>query len=162
MRSKIIEDRAFIVNLVYNFQSIGKVVVLVHGTFDILRPRHIELLKKAKELGDVLIVGVYADEIVKAIKGPQRPLVTLSDRMTVLDGLSDINFIIPLQHPEHEQIVSQLKPNIFIHQANSPYHLDTSYLEKYKGTIRSIEVTSEDSTTALIQRIQGTSQNETR
>ncbi len=158
MKSKIIDDRAYIVNLVYNFQSIGKVVVFVHGTFDILHPGHIALLEKAAEFGDILIVGVYTDEVVASIKGANNPVTTLSDRMTVLNALTKVDYIIPLEHPDHEQIVTQLKPNIFVQQQNSVYHLDTSNLESHKGTIRTIAIADKYSTAALIQKIKFASQ----
>lgn len=158
MKSKIIDDRAYIVNLVYNFQSIGKVIVFVHGAFDILHPGHIALLEKASEFGEILIVGVYTDEVVASIKGAHYPIMSLHDRMTVLNALTKVDYIIPLQHPDIEQIVIQLKPNIFVQQENSVYRLDTSNLESHKGTIRTIAIAEKYSTTALIQKIKFASQ----
>jgi|GEM_PF-6199691 len=158
MKSKIIADRAYMVNLVYNFQSIGKVIVFVHGTFDILHPGHIGLLEKAAEYGDVLIVGVYRDDVVVALKGPNNPITTLADRMTILNALTMVDYVIPLDHPDHEQIVAQLKPNIFVQEQGSEYHLDTSTLEKHKGTIRTIAISEKYSTSALISKIKIASQ----
>ena len=158
MKSKIITDRAYIVNLVYNFQSIGKVIVFVHGTFDILHPGHIGFLETAAKFGDILIVGVYNDEVVAEIKGSHNPVTTLHDRMTVLNALTMVDYVIPLERPDQEQIVAQLKPNIFVQKQGSVYQLDTSELEKHKGTIRTIAIAEKYSTSSLMQKIKIASQ----
>ncbi|KAI8877743.1 Nucleotidylyl transferase [Backusella circina FSU 941] len=55
-------------------------VVYVDGTFDLFHVGHIEFLKRAKALGDFLIVGVHEDQTVNAIKGANYPLMNLHER----------------------------------------------------------------------------------
>ena len=65
----------------------GRKVVFTNGCFDILHRGHVEYLQKAKELGDILIVGLNTDASVKRLKGPSRPIVREDDRAAVLAAL---------------------------------------------------------------------------
>ena len=56
-------------------------IVYVDGSFDICHPGHIELLKKARDLGDYLIVGIHDDVSVNQYLGKQYPLNTLHERV---------------------------------------------------------------------------------
>ncbi|ORY98790.1 hypothetical protein BCR43DRAFT_530230 [Syncephalastrum racemosum] len=58
----------------------GDKVVYVDGTFDLFHPGHVEFLKRAKALGDFLVVGVHDDMTVNAIKGANFPLMNLHER----------------------------------------------------------------------------------
>ena len=58
----------------------GRRVVFTNGCFDLLHRGHVDLLNRAKALGDVLVVGLNTDAGVRALKGPGRPVTTLDDR----------------------------------------------------------------------------------
>ncbi len=52
----------------------GKTIVFTNGVFDILHVGHVTYLQEARELGDVLVVGLNADSSVKRLnKGPSDP-----------------------------------------------------------------------------------------
>lgn len=73
-------------------QASGKRVVIVTGCFDLVNPGHVRFLKRAKEAGDVLVVGVEDDTRVRAFKGPRRPWNTVSQRVEVIDALECVDF----------------------------------------------------------------------
>jgi rfaE bifunctional protein nucleotidyltransferase chain/domain len=75
-----------------NAQASGKRVVIVTGCFDLLTRSHVEFLKRAKESGDVLVVGIEDDTRVRAFKGPLRPVNTVSQRVEVIDALECVDF----------------------------------------------------------------------
>ena len=62
----------------------GKRVVFTNGCFDLLHPGHIELLEKARALGDALIVGLNSDESVRDLKGEGRPVIHEQERAEIL------------------------------------------------------------------------------
>lgn len=68
--------------------------VFVNGTFDILHIGHIELLRYAKSLGDILIVGIDSDERVSSLKGPGRPVNSQYERFTMLDSLKPVDVVV--------------------------------------------------------------------
>jgi ethanolamine-phosphate cytidylyltransferase len=59
-------------------------VVYISGSFDLLHNGHIETLKKAKEQGTFLFVGVWSDDIVKYFRGNHYPLLSLHERVLML------------------------------------------------------------------------------
>lgn len=60
--------------------------VLIFGTFDFLHSGHLYALKKAKKLGDTLIVSVTRDSVVKKIKG-KAPIHSEKERLELVQNL---------------------------------------------------------------------------
>lgn len=116
-------------------------VVLVTGVFDILHQEHHNFLKKAKALGERLIVGIESDVRVRQLKGSGRPIHTQSVRaanVTAL-GLADEVFILPeaFSKPEHHRaLLSQIKPDILAVSSHSP-HVDKkqALMQEIGGTV---------------------------
>lgn len=69
-------------------------IIWVNGCFDIIHAGHIALFKYAKSLGSCLVVGVDTDERVKLIKGSERPINKLEDRMSVLSSIRYIDNVV--------------------------------------------------------------------
>lgn len=92
----------------------GKKIVFTNGCFDILHIGHIECLKKAKDLGDILVIGINSDSSIKRLKGDKRPINNLNDRMTFLSYLSFVDFIIPFEEDTPYALIKELKPDILV------------------------------------------------
>ena len=92
---KVIRDRERLRERAEYFHGQDRRIVFTNGVFDILHRGHVAYLNRAKMLGDVLIVGVNSDDSVRRLKGPERPVNTLEDRMQVLAGLSGVDHIVP-------------------------------------------------------------------
>ncbi len=73
----------------------GEKVVMTNGCFDILHAGHVQYLEQARSLGDKLIVAVNSDDSIARLKGPDRPINPLEQRMTVLSGLASVDWVIP-------------------------------------------------------------------
>ena len=88
-------------------------VVLVGGCFDILHYGHIYFLKKAKELGDMLIVALESDENTRRLKGPKRPIHTQKQRAEILKSLKFVDKVISLPPlPDYKLLTKNIKPDI--------------------------------------------------
>ena len=90
----------------------GKTVVFANGCFDLLHVGHIRYLQGARELGDVLIVGLNSDESVRRLKGPQRPLMPEEERAEILAALTCVNYLVIFAEPTVETLLKVLKPDI--------------------------------------------------
>ena len=94
-----------------------KKIVLALGCFDLLHGGHLQYLKKAAALGDILVVHVANNERVKLLKGEDRPLIDLRERMEIIDSLRFVDYVT--SHPEVksdiavEEILKTLRPDIF-------------------------------------------------
>ena len=92
----------------------GKKIVFTNGCFDILHKGNIKLLKKAKSLGEVLVVAINSDSSIKKIKGPKRPINPTRDRAFVLSAIAHIDFITVFNEPDPARIIKKLNPDILI------------------------------------------------
>ena len=89
--------------------------IWTNGCFDILHRGHIELFKYAKSLGDELVVGIDSDEKVKKDKGKNRPIISLQDRIFMLQSIRYVDKVVPFDSTDElEETIKWLKPHIMV------------------------------------------------
>jgi len=137
----------------------GKIIAYSGGVFDLLHEGHLDLFKKLKEYGEIVVVGVTPDERVKFRKGSDRPIHSQDTRAAIIDALRyvDYVFVSPIKAPGYKIIghrtLKRLKPNYFI--SMDPIWLeDEKWLEE-QGTITVIipRFSEDVSTTQTITKI---------
>lgn len=89
----------------------GERIVMTNGCFDILHAGHVAYLEQAARLGDRLIVAVNSDESVKRLKGAERPIVPLEQRMAVLAGLAAVDWVVPFGEDTPERLICRVLPD---------------------------------------------------
>lgn len=143
-----------------NYRRQGKRIVFTNGCFDILHSGHVTYLHQAKQCGDILIVGLNTDDSIRRIKGPTRPINTLSDRLQVLAGLSSVDLIIPFGSSADDTpipLIKVVRPDVFV--KGGDYTKETlpeaDTVEQCGGKIVLIEPVPNHSTTRIINRING-------
>ena len=92
----------------------GRVIVTTNGCFDLLHVGHLRYLQAARELGDLLVVGLNSDTSVRVIKGENRPLVPENERAEMLAGLGCVDYVTIFSELEPSPLLSQLKPDIHV------------------------------------------------
>lgn len=92
----------------------GKKIVMTNGCFDILHKGHVDYLNRAKALGNILVVAVNSDSSVQKLKGPTRPIVPLDGRMSVLQALASVDYVIPFDEETPEDLIAYLLPDILV------------------------------------------------
>jgi D-beta-D-heptose 7-phosphate kinase / D-beta-D-heptose 1-phosphate adenosyltransferase len=117
-------------NLINGLKKCGKRLVFTNGCFDTLHRGHIHHLREAKELGDVLIVGLNSDDSVRRIKGEGRPITNLEDRLSILSALSFVDYLIVFSEDTPINLIKSIKPNILVKGANTLEILGEEYAEK--------------------------------
>ncbi|NRA41628.1 MAG: bifunctional D-glycero-beta-D-manno-heptose-7-phosphate kinase/D-glycero-beta-D-manno-heptose 1-phosphate adenylyltransferase HldE [Pseudomonadales bacterium] len=95
-------------------QGLGKTITFTNGCFDILHAGHVQYLQEAKQLGDRLIVALNSDASVKRLKGQERPINTLEDRMAVLSSLEAVDWVISFDEDTPESLLHALQPDILV------------------------------------------------
>lgn len=88
------------------------IIVFTNGCFDVLHRGHIEYLKKSRELGDYLIVGINSDRSVKKLKGEDRPLYNQWDRKFFLEELRCVDEVIIFDEDTPVDLIKKIKPDI--------------------------------------------------
>ena len=92
----------------------GQTIVFTNGCFDILHKGHVKYLAQARDLGDVLIVGVNSDASVRILKGNSRPVNDLDSRMEIVAGLESVSFVIPFQEETPYELIKQIQPAVLV------------------------------------------------
>jgi D-glycero-beta-D-manno-heptose 1-phosphate adenylyltransferase len=90
----------------------GKRIVLANGCFDLLHVGHVRYLAAARQLGDVLFVGLNGDASVGRLKGPGRPLVPAAERAEILAGLRCVDHVVLFDEETADGLVRRLRPHV--------------------------------------------------
>jgi D-beta-D-heptose 7-phosphate kinase/D-beta-D-heptose 1-phosphate adenosyltransferase len=137
-------------------------IVFTNGCFDILHRGHITYLNRAKAMGDILIVGVNSDSSVRRLKGPERPINNLQDRIQVLTALSCVDHIIAFDEDTPAEVIKVVRPDTFI--KGGDYTLETlpeaPLVRELGGCIRILPYIENLSTTDIIDRIRKSQDSE--
>jgi len=93
-------------------------LVFTNGCFDILHEGHLGILRRARELGDKLVVAVNSDESVRALKGETRPIISAKERMKMLSGLECVDFVVEFNEETPYNIIKQIMPDVLVKGAD--------------------------------------------
>ena len=147
-------------------RSQNKVVVLCHGTFDLLHPGHLRHFSEASSLGDVLMVSLTADEFVN--KGPGRPVFNSKLRLESIAALEDVDYVFVVDEATALPAIAAVRPQVYAkgteyaNPANDPtgkINDEKPLVEKYGGRVAYVgDVVFSSST--LINRFISTSSGE--
>lgn len=99
---------------VHEARASGETVVMTNGCFDILHAGHVRYLEQARKLGDRLVVAVNDDVSVAKLKGRDRPINPLEDRMAVLVALGSVDWVVPFSEDTPERLICAVQPNILV------------------------------------------------
>lgn len=129
-------------------------LVFTNGCFDIVHRGHVEVLARARELGDRLIVGINSDDSVRRLKGPHRPLQPELDRAACLAGLQCVDAVVVFEEDTPAELIDELQPDVLV--KGGDYRPDEvvgrATVEARGGQLIIIPYIEGFSTTELIQR----------
>lgn len=137
----------------------GQRIVFTNGCFDLMHIGHIRYLQAARNLGDVLVVGVNSDESVRALnKGTDRPIVPDAQRAEVLAALACVDYVVTFSEPDPGALIATLQPDILV--KGGDWSVDRivgrETVEARGGRVQTIPLVPGVSTTTLVQRIRST------
>jgi rfaE bifunctional protein nucleotidyltransferase chain/domain len=133
----------------------GLRVVLTNGCFDLLHPGHLSYLRRAKEQGDLLVVGVNGDDSVRVLKGPGRPLVAEADRAELLAALEPVDLVTVFTDLRADALLRAVRPDVYVKGGDySPSTLPEAPTAAELGVaVRLLAYVPGYSTSELIRRI---------
>lgn len=148
-------DGSSLDKLIKDLKKQNKVIVFTNGCFDILHAGHIDYLQKAKELGDVLIVGVNSDDSVKRIKGSKRPIVKQEYRLRLLEGITSIDHLVIFEEDTPFTLIEKVRPEILVKGADwkDKGVVGEDFVRSYGGKVKLIELLPGISTSIVIDNI---------
>lgn len=150
-----IKNKNQIKNISVRLKARGKKIVFTNGCFDILHRGHIEYLKKAKSLGDVLVVGLNTDTSVKRLKGENKPVNKQADRAAVLAALETVDYVVFFSQDTPFELIKIVKPDILVKGAD--WHknkiIGADFVKSYGGKVATVPYLAGYSTSSLLKRL---------
>ena len=140
-------------------RAAGKKIVFTNGCYDIVHPGHVDLLARARALGDVLVLGLNSDDSVRRLeKGPERPLNTFSVRAFVLAHLASVDYVVEFDEDTPLELITAVQPDVLVKGGDwSPETIVGADVVRARGgEVHSLALLQGFSTTALVEKILST------
>ncbi|MER3422260.1 MAG: D-glycero-beta-D-manno-heptose 1-phosphate adenylyltransferase [Nitrospiraceae bacterium] len=151
-----IRNRSDLANLLKDHRAQGRRVVFTNGCFDLMHVGHTRYLQAARNLGDLLVVGVNTDASVRGLsKGPGRPIVPEAQRAEVLAALACVDYVVLFDEPDPKNLIADLQPDVLVKGGDWPLDqiVGRDLVEARGGVVKTIPLVPGVSTTAIVERI---------
>jgi len=152
--TSLILKREELVELVNAEKKKGKTIVLANGCFDILHVGHVRYLEGARDLGDVLVVGINSDNQVTRLKGQGRPILSELERAEIVASLNAVDLVTVFDEPTVTELLLAIRPDI--HAKGTDYTEETvperDIVRSFGGQVRIVGDPKNHSTSDLIRR----------
>jgi D-beta-D-heptose 7-phosphate kinase/D-beta-D-heptose 1-phosphate adenosyltransferase len=155
-------------------RAAGKRIVLTNGCFDLLHVGHVRGFQASRAHGDVLVVGANADESVRRLKGPDRPLVPEHERAEILAALAAVDYVAIFPETTAETLAALVRPDVYVKGADYASAPDSSeprideqrlpearIVRAHGGRVVLLPITPGRSTTGLVERIRASTARRT-
>jgi D-glycero-beta-D-manno-heptose 1-phosphate adenylyltransferase len=136
-------------------RAAGRRIVFTNGVFDLLHPGHLRYLQEARALGDLLIIGLNADESVRRNKGAARPINPQDERAEVLSALACVDAVVIFGEDTPADIIRLVQPDILVKGADwaADAIVGRDTVESRGGRVVRIPIEQGYSTTTIVERI---------
>lgn len=158
MTNKVVTEE-LLLPLLARARTQRKRIVFTNGCFDLMHVGHTRYLQAAKELGDLLVVGVNSDASVRNLsKSTDRPIVPESQRAEVISALGCVDYVVLFSEPDPHRLIRAVQPDVLV--KGGDWSIDTivgrDVVEGRGGVVKTIPLVPGISTTTLIHRIRST------
>jgi rfaE bifunctional protein nucleotidyltransferase chain/domain len=130
-------------------------LVFTNGCFDLLHAGHVTCLDQAKLLGKTLLVAINDDDSIKRLKGPERPIQSLGDRLLLLAALSSVDYVTWFCKETPYDLIIRLKPEVLVKGGDWPKEniVGAKEVESWGGSVHAIPFIYQRSTSAIVEKI---------
>ncbi|RLC56853.1 MAG: D-glycero-beta-D-manno-heptose 1-phosphate adenylyltransferase [Candidatus Cloacimonadota bacterium] len=154
INSKVLNDKSLHQQLAI-WRFLNKKIVFTNGCFDILHLGHIDYLSKAKDLGNILLIGLNTDDSVKRLKGDNRPIIKEQERAIFLASLLFVDGVILFDEDTPYNLIKGVEPDILV--KGSDYKKEeivgADIIQETGGEIITIDFLKGYSTTSILDKI---------
>ncbi len=132
-------------------------VVFTNGCFDLLHPGHIRSFELARQMGEVLIVGLNGDSSVRQLKGPTRPVIPERERAEILAAMEAVDAVVIFDELTPREVIARLVPDVLVKGGDWPGDqiVGREEVEAAGGRVVSIPLVTGYSTTTILEKIRG-------
>lgn len=134
----------------------GKTIVTTNGSFDLLHAAHVNLLEKAKNEGNILIVLLNSDSSIRKLKGENRPIMSENERALMLSALECVDYVVIFDEDNPLSLLEKIKPHKHVKGGSwdeERIRAEKELLAKWNGKFKNFELEEGYSTTDIIEKI---------
>ncbi|WP_433389340.1 D-glycero-beta-D-manno-heptose 1-phosphate adenylyltransferase [Micromonospora sp. KLBMP9576] len=141
--------------LVAEHRRAGRAIVFTNGCFDVLHRGHVRYLQQARALGDLLVVAVNSDGSVRRLKGPDRPVNPVEDRIALLAALACVDHVVVFEEDSPAGLIETVRPDVYVKGGDYPPEMvpEAPLVRRLGGQVRTLGYVPDRSTSAIIDRI---------
>ncbi|MGH2449203.1 MAG: D-glycero-beta-D-manno-heptose 1-phosphate adenylyltransferase [Chloroflexota bacterium] len=152
---EVLPDQAAVLSDLDAYRAGGKRIVFTNGVFDILHAGHVNFLRQAAILGDVLVVGVNSDASARRLKGENRPVNGVRDRQALVAALDAVDHVVIFDEDTPAEIIRRVRPDVHVKGGDYADELlpEAEAVREVGGRIEIVPLTGGFSTTEMIGRI---------
>jgi rfaE bifunctional protein nucleotidyltransferase chain/domain len=151
---KVFPSAAVIAERYKPLRDAGKRLVTTNGCFDIVHAGHVQYLYEARAQGDLLVVGVNADTVVRKLKGVDRPIQSESDRCLIVSSLEMVDAAFVFYEEDPRAFIEILRPDVHVKGGDySADIIEREAVERNGGVVRIVSYAAGRSTTSLVSRL---------
>lgn len=157
-KGKIYTDHAMFAEAARFFREVeGRTIVFTNGVYDLFHPGHLDSLERAAAEGDILFVATNSDESVRRLKGPERPVLPLDQRLRLLASLRCVRAVTAFDEDTPIELIRAVRPNVLVKGGHYRIQEIVGHEDVlgWGGRVVPVPLLPGYSTTGLIQRIRG-------
>lgn len=131
-------------------------VVFTNGCFDLVHRGHVDYLSRARDLGDLLILGLNSDSSVRRLKGPSRPIVDEKSRALLLAAFQFIDYVVLFEEDTPYELIKAAQPDILVKGGDYKPEEIVGYdiVKQRGGEVVTIDFVPGFSTTNIVEKLQ--------
>ncbi|RKR89817.1 rfaE bifunctional protein nucleotidyltransferase chain/domain [Micromonospora pisi] len=158
-RPPAVVDHGGLDALIAGHRREGRSVVFTNGCFDVLHRGHVRYLDQARALGDVLVVAVNSDDSVRRLKGADRPVNPVEDRVAVLAALACVDHVVVFEEDSPAALIETVRPDVYVKGGDYPPEMvpEAPLVRRLGGQVRTLGYVPDRSTSAIIEKIRAQS-----
>lgn len=130
-------------------------IVFTNGCFDILHRGHVTYLAQARQMGDLLVVGLNSDASVRRLKGPERPVNDEQSRALLLAALEMVDYVALFEEDTPYNLILKVKPDLLV--KGGDYDIDNivgaDFVRQRGGEVRTIPFVQGFSSSSIIDHL---------
>ena len=130
-------------------------VVFTNGCFDLVHRGHVDYLSRARDLGDLLVVGLNSDASIRCLKGPERPIAAQESRAAVLAAFACVEYVVLFDDDTPLRLIEAIGPDILVKGADYSREgvVGGDFVEAHGGRVELLSLVAGESTTRLVNKM---------
>ena len=134
----------------------NKTIATLNGSFDLLHAGHLYILHQAKLQADVLIVALNSDASIRQYKGPSKPIVSLSDRLSMMAALEFVDYVTWFEETDPRELLRRIRPFVHVNGVEyGPHCIEAEVVKSVGARLHLVDRIPGLATTAIVEKIRG-------